>query len=821
MVVSMKDITSRLKPAPISRDLSYDINSINLYHNDKFLENNAIYMINNWVNFDENTNIAYSRALDVFIELCENVNKSKADTAFNFVFDEIFKVRDAKQLQNSISYKISRLKTNISTKIKSKSKDNFDSLTASIGNLQSKLKPALVSTPVGNGGGENKDASVAEYYLSKLLDKSKVLCEADRIIQNYNTISKRYDIDKMVSEIYSDNDIYFYINEICTCIDTYDEEFKNKYNSALETVWYGLNKSYINYPSDKIIESVTDYFIFNSVVNESDIEFIKNNNVLFESSEFDCIDYMFETIQEQNIISVIDDYNTSIVETSLSDKYNKVKNDVKQWPKGNPEENEDKELKKMIDDFRAQCAKDKSDDKSNMLVTHLKALVNKIFATKPESIVKEIPSIFSIIRTTFIFGSAALHPVLGIISLITDFIIKNTVERKQCDKYIERYESEIKSMKNKLSNTTDDYNKKRYEAYIKELEKDLEKIEEFSKTLYTDDENEEREEKKSKYKYDDDFDIDFDSDFGFDESQLTDIASIITISELVSNIENALLDKEVDGIVYDNIFKMSNDTIDTITDFSITVPDVVNKNDLCYRLENYREQLRSEKYIDYMRLECINSNISKIKESTNIYNTSNDAKSVICTLMWLDEVTKLNSDLGYVNEMTFTNTLKLALNKLKNTAIKLSGKEKQISNNIDFAVNNVAKGIENAMHTDNREAIINGKIIPSASKVIKLAITTGLVWSVSPAVAVIGVLGTFACYKKNSAKERQLVLDDIEIELKMCDRYLKLAEEKNDMKSIKQIEIIQRNLLRQQQRIKYKMKVYYKQDVPSTTKNDD
>ena len=85
----------------------------------------------------------------------------------------------------------------------------------------------------------------------------------------------------------------------------------------------------------------------------------------------------------------------------------------------------------------------------------------------------------------------------------------------------------------------------------------------------------------------------------------------------------------------------------------------------------------------------------------------------------------------------------------------------------------------------------------------------------------IGVLGTFACYKKNSAKERQLVLDDIEIELKMCERYLKLAEEKNDMKAIRQIEIIQRNLLRQQQRIKYKMKVYYNQNTPSVNKDED
>ena len=55
----------------------------------------------------------------------------------------------------------------------------------------------------------------------------------------------------------------------------------------------------------------------------------------------------------------------------------------------------------------------------------------------------------------------------------------------------------------------------------------------------------------------------------------------------------------------------------------------------------------------------------------------------------------------------------------------------------------------------------------------------------------------------------------------MCERYLRLAEEKNDMKAIRQIEITQRNLQRQQQRIKYKMEVTYKQDVPNVAGSDD
>ena len=51
-----------------------------------------------------------------------------------------------------------------------------------------------------------------------------------------------------------------------------------------------------------------------------------------------------------------------------------------------------------------------------------------------------------------------------------------------------------------------------------------------------------------------------------------------------------------------------------------------------------------------------------------------------------------------------------------------------------------------------------------------------------------------------------MLTDEIEIELKMCKKYIERAEQKNDMKALKQLLMIQRDLERQHQRIKYKMK---------------
>ena len=90
-------------------------------------------------------------------------------------------------------------------------------------------------------------------------------------------------------------------------------------------------------------------------------------------------------------------------------------------------------------------------------------------------------------------------------------------------------------------------------------------------------------------------------------------------------------------------------------------------------------------------------------------------------------------------------------------------------------------------------------------------------------IAVISALGYFFTRKKAQRRERQLALDEIEVELKMCERYIRLYEDQQDFKKLRQCEIIQRNLERQRQRIKYKMAVDFKHaNISSVTpKNND
>ena len=80
-------------------------------------------------------------------------------------------------------------------------------------------------------------------------------------------------------------------------------------------------------------------------------------------------------------------------------------------------------------------------------------------------------------------------------------------------------------------------------------------------------------------------------------------------------------------------------------------------------------------------------------------------------------------------------------------------------------------------------------------------------WAIQPAIAIIGALGMLFTTRKATLKERQLAIDEIEVELKMVERYINYYENNGNLEAVRQCEICQRNLQRQLQRIKYRMKV--------------
>ena len=392
----------------------------------------------------------------------------------------------------------------------------------------------------------------------------------------------------------------------------------------------------------------------------------------------------------------------------------------------------------------------------------LRKMIRRLYSNNVTNITKGTPKFLSFIRGFFILGIAAIPavgPIMSIGTLIADRAISMKIKKQDAIKMIDCFNNEIKNTKNKIASTSDEETKKKLEAYIKSLNNAKEKLNEYLGDVSTEKEQEDRYNKEIEdgvYDSDSSSD-DFNFDFNFDES----------------------LNK-----IYNNLIYISDNS---------AIPN--NISDAIYEFNDID--------LDSVKLYTLNECISYTDAVCDYYKAVSDYN-----------ISKYSQPL---NEVSFLNNLKLAGQKLKNTLTKLNDKQKQISKNVDYSMNNLTKSFEKSLTNDNREAIIKGSILPSASKIIKLGIlNAGLVAIGQPVLAVISTLGYFGISAKYKAKERQMIIDDIEIELEMCKKYIDIAESKNDMKALKQLLTIQRNLQRQLQRIKYKMKVELGQKVYDT-----
>lgn len=798
-----------------------------------FFESNARTKIRNWEGLSKDTNEAYSYALDTLDMMLEyGVSDSSINNECQFLLHEAIKVRNAAQLRRSFKYRLSRLKSKIYGNIHKKHED--------VEELSDKTKDNINrSKPLDAHGQRPKQETritLADKCYNLLEQEFSSIHESDRITKQYASIHSRFNIDKILSECADGSrDIYGTIYTIASYVDTYRAPFKNIYNTALETAWYGLNKKHIYCENQDIINAVTDYYIFNGGLSESeitDIKSIKNITPIFEEYDFDILSYLDDEVPDETISQADFDYYgydgkpLNIEEELQESTLDKIVGIAKA---DNSEIQRNEEIRKLIQDFKKECS---ANVNSAANIITLKAIVSKITTDCPEQIAYEFSSILQILRMGFVLYNDTME-VSKVSSMVTDLVksaMDTTIKQPQLQIMINALKNEVELVKKHIQRLgdTDQDSVTKLTAYIDTLTENMEELKTFNDNTFStmDDisnaEGGENDEEAT------------------NGDNLSEAATVILISNLIESITAGMLypgdmnkiislteqdepvevtvDKGVNEIICGNIAKFSTDTIDTLIDFSNTAPDVIDKEKLRESLVQYRETLRSgtPSVSDYIKINAINDSLDKLSE-VRIYNTYSDytdAKGVIAYLMCLDEIKHMNSDtdsIYFTEGMSFTNTLKLALNNIRRKAVNLSEKEKQASATIDGAVNSIMKSMDRQMSDSEREAVARGSILPSASKCLKIALAIGAIGIfVSPVLAVISAIGVFFCRKRATQRERQLALDEIEIELKMCERYLRMYEEKNDLKAVRQCEIIQRNLQRQHQRIKYRMKIDFR-----------
>ena len=778
-------------PAPYGLNKMYE--SVLTKYNPK----TAKTVLENWDHLAKDPNIAFTKAFLVMEAAYINDESESNINTFTNIFTEniIPKVRNAMQMQKLISHRLGNLKSKLSTKIHTKIK-----------------KISGTYTPPKKGQSKQEQPK-QENYIYKSLDS---ITEAvnntiayDRIINNHNKLNRRYNLDRFVKEsVFTADQATDTIYEFCKLIDTYDIPLKAKYSIAIENSLYAYEKNYVPYDKQSILEAVTDYFLMTHNENGDMLGIIANTakkTLMYEQADFDKLDLIPANSPEyMNIFT-----EETIDGLAFYENYNANSN-----MRTLITESKDSKIKDKIKKFKLKPKKDISD---------LKDLIRGVLMNHSQEAIDETPNILGMIFVFFVLaGTLAISVVAGAIALMTMIFIGIKWSEDECDKQIKHYKDHIKKVKNRIAKAKSEKEKERLNEYLSSLEKNLEKLEDYRENLKSDIQKQREEEEENKKS---------------EESSSSDDFSLESVKNIADDlfvlekaIENITKNKIDISIIQEKINNINNANIDAITEFSIKNPDLIHPEELSEILTEQRED--TLKLVDvnkYVRSTILSENITKlnnfkydISEECSIQSALHEMANTIITRDIIEESLLYTKESQTpLLELSFTNTINMAIERVKKAATDLSDKEKIMSKTVDQSLENFGRGITDVYKTENREAIIRGNVLPPASRIIKMAIITGLAFLVHPALAVISVLGHVAMAKETRAKERSIILDELDVELDMCNRYIKQAEDKNDLKAVRQCLMIKKKLEAQRNRLRYKMEVEYKDDVPASANNDN
>lgn len=310
-----------------------------------------------------------------------------------------------------------------------------------------------------------------------------------------------------------------------------------------------------------------------------------------------------------------------------------------------------------------------------------------------------------------------------------------------------------------------------------------------------------------------------------DESLITLPAKIDMLLESLES----LSEKDANSLIVESFDRFSLNDIDGITQLTKLDPSVIKPSGYQTVLKDTLRTARRKQYKtfeDYEKIDCIKDNLNKLKD---IDDSSDEDMSldeaIISTKVKEACVNSLYDFTKYpttLKEMNIVNTIAMASEKVKAKLSDVSADVSNLSRQFDAQLDQL-KGVVNTkdLESENREAVIAGNILPKASRIIKLAITAGVGYFINPAISVIVVLGYLGMSLDAQSKERRKVLEEIELELEMTNRYLKKAEDDGSLEKQRELLKIKKKLESQKARLMYNMAFKHGEALPGKNKDDD
>lgn len=403
-----------------------------------------------------------------------------------------------------------------------------------------------------------------------------------------------------------------------------------------------------------------------------------------------------------------------------------------------------------------------------------------------------------------VVGAFSVGIIPGIIGGLAAATIGFKVERSYFPKVLKVWYKQRDSLSRKIDKCTNPEKKKKLEVMLKELDKNIAKLEEYADNLKGSDEPISSESRPKNYSGKDADDDMFGFNFGFDEEERNALTDIAVMCEGINAIKWDRSKMESILFSESTVAQLDNRDLDYLTEFISKYPDALDKDRWKQCLLNESTRVSKDSgYAKYVRMDVCNECVKTIKSSTDTPYT----EDIFLYLNNLYEYTSnITQSMYSINEMGIGSTIAMAGHKLMDIASKLSDKEQIISRNIDAACRMLSRSVERANNMEDREAIIRGEILPPVSKIIKLAAVTGVAYFIHPALAAITLLGKIVMSRKGRQKEKQLVIDELEVELKMIDKYISDADEKKNYKKEKELMLIKKKLQTQYDRLAYKTK---------------
>ena len=710
-------------------------------------------------------------------------------------------------------------------------KSDIDTVMSVLEDIEKKGSGKYIATYIANelAIGMAPDSNIDRY--THISEESKNIIESalnknetyDRILKNQAILDKRYNINKVCQDKKFVKPV---VENLCKLIDTYDIPLSYKFNIALENSLFSLIKNNIVFESDmQVANIVTKYFMtrdavifdktyktYQRLLNENEVldissptgivKVVLENNgnhfgdkvmtVMEDSTDPKIREFgkLFNsTFTEADVISYIDTtYNyyanndlspldvsrlhysinmlpshtgicPDFINNKFSDVYGYIDTDSLFDPDFNRDTNNIFDTTPSIRDIIAET--EAAQDKDEELVMKF---VNQLSSKPEKSLFGEICGIIKCIKTIVVLVAAAksAKTIIKVCKILFGFISK-------LYKITSNF-AQVKTLNDNISsslfNISDALNPGEQRDAILSFEKDIKNLVEKNSDVSTNE----------------DTDV---------FASLTDEEALIYCTGLIE-------------ASYDSLTKrIERNSLQNMVEICARNNCINNLYEV-YKYSSGSQKMFTELYENIYDKKTMRP-LDPIAEENNNYTIN----SLMCMIEANNTLISLDEQLQSVNESVL-NTIKLALHNAKDKLRKFDVKQKEMWRILDAYTYKFVRSIEDSRDNDRRNAIIQGKTIPSFSKCVKTAIAlagAGVV-TANIMVPIIGAIGLLARSNHLDNKERQQLMDELEIEMKAIDKEVELADKEDDMDKYRKLLRMQKKLQHEYQRIRYKRKSF-------------